>query len=215
MSKTVKTLLFGLLVLALLVGGCIGAQALWDATHHRYANPNTGYYNSSVHALFWGNEDEVYSFHFRGQSERRWRWVYSTNFVYRNLHFEWSRFDSQAQVSEDSGTLKLPSLAYESPHGTGVLTRGKLAEWLLGATNGTPGGSRSVDALFSFLEAAGRGSLPCPRHHTHYIEQPVRGSIQHFLHGFGVGGFVYMWIGIWLVSVVFVGWKLWRKRGGA
>ncbi len=214
--KAAKILLFGLLALALLVVGCLGAQALWNATHHRYDDPDSGYYRGSVHALFSGTDDDVYSFHFEGQTEPRWRWTYSTNFIYSRLQFEWHRFDAQADHTEDSGTLRLPSLAYESSHGVrGVLTRALLSEWLLGTTNGTPAGARSVDAVFGFIEDAGRGTLPAPNHHGHSFEQPVRGRIQHFRLGFGVGGLVYIWVGVWLLLVMFIGRRLWRRDRGA
>jgi hypothetical protein len=213
--KAAKIFLFGVLALALLVVGCLGAQALWSATHHRYDDPDSGYYHGSVHARFSGTDDDVYSFHFEGQSAPRWQWTYSTNFIYRSLQFEWHRFGAEADRSEDSGTLRLPSLAYESSHGTGILTRALLSEWPLGTTSGTPAGARSVDEVFGFIQAAAQGFLPAPRHHTYYFEQPVRGSIQHFRLGLGIGGLVYIWVGIWLFLVVFFGRRFWRRHGGA
>src|SRR5262245_15601085 len=117
--KTAKILLFGLLALVLLVVGALGAQALSNATHHRYDDPDSGYYHGSVHALFSGTDDDVYSFHFEGQSKPRWQWTYSTNFIYRSLQFEWLGFDSPTDHLEGRGTLRLPSLAYESSRGTG------------------------------------------------------------------------------------------------
>jgi hypothetical protein len=210
--KVAYILLFGLLALALLVIGYVVAQAWWHTTHHRYYQPDSGYYHGSVHAFFFGTEDDVYSFHFEGETAPRWRWAYSTNFTYQSLHFEWHRFDSQADLSEDNGKLRLPSLAYESSRGTGVLTRAVLAEWLLGTTNGTPEAKQSVDAVFGFIEGAGRGTLPAPNHHGHYFEQPVRGRIQHFQLGFGIGGVVYIWVGIWLLLVVITARRFWRRH---
>jgi hypothetical protein len=214
MVKVAKVLMFGLLAVALLVAGCIGAQVYWSA-HHRYDQPDSGYYYGSVSAVFDGTDEDIYSFHFRGETRPHWQWVYSTNFVYASLQFEWRRFDSQADESEGSGTIKLPSFAYESSQGTGVLTRAVLYQWLLGGTNRAPAAQRSVDAVFGFLEDAGRGELPAPNHHGHYFEQPVRGRIQHFSLGFGVGGLVYFWTGIWLLSVLFFSRQLWRKHAGA
>jgi hypothetical protein len=211
--KAAKTFLFGLVALALLVVGCFGAQALWSATHHRYDRPDSGYYHASVNARFFGRDEDVYSFHFRGESEPRWQWTYSTNFVYRSLQFDWFGFDSRADLLEGSGTLRLPSLVYESSRGTGVLTRAVLSGWLLGTTNCTPTAARSIGAVFSFIEAAGHGVLPAPRHHSHDVEQPVRGSIQHGRHGLGVGGLVYIWVAFWLLSVVFFGRRFWRQHG--
>lgn len=214
MFKAAKILLFGLLALGLLAAGSLGAQALWHATHHRYDKPESGYYYGSVHARFFGTDD-VYLFKFEGKTDPHWRWVYSTNLVYLSLQFEWFAFDSQADHLEGSGTLRLPSLAYESSRGTGVLTRTVLSQWLLSSTNRTPDAARSIDAVFGFIDAAGRGTLPAPSHHGHHLKEPVRGYIQHFSLGFGVGGFVYIWIAIWLLLVVFFGRRFWRRHGGA
>jgi hypothetical protein len=199
----------------LLVVGCLGAQALWSATHHRYDDPDSGYYHGSVHAVFSGTDDEIYSFHFEGHSKPRWQSTYSTNFIYHSLQFDWLGFGSQADRLEGSGTLRLPSLAYESSRGTGILTRAVLSQWLFGSTNRTPESARSIDSVFSFIEDAGRGTLPAPNHHGHYFEQPVRGRIQHFRLGLGVGGIVYSWVGVWLPLVVFFGRRFWRRPGGA
>lgn len=212
MFRATKILLFELLALALLLVGSLGAQAWWHSTHHRYHQPDSGYYHGFVNALFSGTDNEFYLFHFRGETEPRWRWLYSTNFTYRSLHFAWHRFDLQAALSGDSGTLRLPSLAYESSHGTGVLTRAVLARWLLGTTNSTPRALQSVDAVFDFIEAAGCGTLPGPNHHGYNFEQPVRGRIQHFRLGFGVGGVVYIWVGIWLLLVMFIARRFCRRH---
>ena len=211
-TKAVKISLFALLALALLAAGCLGAQAFWQATRHRYDQPNTGYYRGFVHASFSGTDDEVYNFHFEGETEPCWRWVYSTNLIYRSLRFEWFSFDSQANQSEGKGTLRLPSLAYDSSRGTGILTRAVLSGWLLGGTNGTPRALQSVNAVFGFIEDAGRGTLPAPSHHGHTLQQPVRGYIQHFSLGSGVSGLVYAWICLWLLLVLFFGWRVRRRN---
>lgn len=88
MFKAAKNLLFGLSAVALLVIGCFGAQALWKATHYRYDNPDSGYYQGSVAATFSGTDDDIYSFHLRGRSKPRWQWTYSTNYIYPSLQFE-------------------------------------------------------------------------------------------------------------------------------
>jgi len=207
--KAAKILVFGLLALGLLIMGCVAAQSLWSVTHDRHDQPFSGYYHGSVHARFSGVNDDVFSFHFQGQSKPRWQWTYSTNFVYHSLQFGWSASDSQAKPSEGSGMLTLPSLAYESSRGTGILTRAVLSEWLLVTTNRTPEAERSVDAVFGFIQDAGRGTLPAPNHHHHY-EQPVQGQIMHFQPGLGVGGLVYIWIAVWLLGVVLFGRRFWE-----
>ena len=67
--------------------------------------------------------------------------------------------------------------------------------------------------MFGFIEAASRGSLPRPQHHVHYVfEQPSTGlpsaHIAHWVRGRGVGGFVYIWVFVWLFLVVLIGRRL-------
>lgn len=198
-------------MLALLPLGCIAAQIVWAVTHHRYDSPNAGYYYGSVHGRFFGNDDdETYFFTFDGKTQPQWRWTYFTNFSYRTLQFEWRRFDGGPDEIGDKGVLSLPSFAYQSQHSTGVLTRARLSEWLLGVTNATQAESPSVAAVFDFIEAAGTGTLPPPKHHGYHFEAPGRGSIQHFQLGFGVGGLVFVWVGIWLLLAVLIGRRILR-----
>jgi hypothetical protein len=210
LSKTAKNALFILLALVSLVLGCLGAKALWKRTHHRYDRPGSGYYYGYVNAHFSVWDDSPYTFHFEGQSKSRWRWVYSTNVFYDNLRFDWTSYDSRNTSTEGKGIISLPSLAYSSTTGTGVLTHATLAQWLIGVTNPNPELARGVDGVFDFIEAAGHGSLPAPNHHGHTFEQPVNVRIQHALLGVGVPEFIYIWIGCWIILVTF-GWRKFRK----
>ncbi len=210
-----KVLLFGTIALALLALGCVVAQFLSFVTRHRYDLPNSGYYYGSVNANFSDPDNYRYSFRFQGKSEPHWQWVHSPNFVYPSLQFSWHSNDRQAGRTEGSGTLKLPSLAYESSHGAGILTSEVLAQWLLGSAQRTPRAEWRVDVIYSFMEAAGRGDLPPPRHHPHHFREPVDGHIQHAVLGLGVGVFVYIWSCIWLFLLVFYGPRLWRRLNGA
>ena len=211
MDKGAKLLLFWFVALALLATGCISAEVLWHRTHPRYDMPNSGFYYGSVNASFSGTDEDIYSFSFTGETEPHWRWTYPTNIIYKSLQFERTRVGVQTDGSKGRGIIFLPSLIYESPGGTGVLTRALLSEWLIGTTNGSTAAARSVDAVFGFIEDAGRGTLPVPNHHGYSFEQPVRGRVQHFLLGFGVCGLVYVWVGIWLLSVVFFARRYWRN----
>jgi hypothetical protein len=214
--KAAKYLLFWLIALTLLFVGCLGAQALWGFTHHRYDEPESGYYYGSVHARFDNFDDGIYFLSLEGKSEARWQWSYSSNFTYRHLHIKWNSYHSPVGGSwqEGGGTLRLPSFAYESSNGTGILTRAVLSQWLLGDQTRTPEAARSIDALFGFMEDAAHGTLPAPNHHGHSFKQPVSGQIQHFRLGFGVGGLVYIWGLIWLFLVVHYGRQFWRRQGG-
>jgi hypothetical protein len=206
--KAIKLAAFALLALLILGIGYVCAAALWGITHHRYEMPETGVYYGTVFATLDGPENSFSFLRFRGRTRPRWRWCYPTNFAYRSLNIEW--YSSSAK---GTGTVSLPSLALESSGSTGVLTRAMLAEWLLGATNGTHSAvdALCVDSIFGYIQAAGSGSLPPPRHHGYSVKAPVRPYIQHFLLGYDVGWPVYIWVPIWLFLVAFFGRRFWSK----
>lgn len=201
---------FVLLALASLILGGVGAATLRDLMHPRYDRPNTGYYHGVIQADLFGTDDANYSFILKGRSKPRWRWFSSTNIVYDSLQFEFVRYGDHKGQIEGKGTINLPSLTYNSSIGTGTLTRATLAEWLIGSTGTGSKAKQSVDGVFDFIEAAGRGTLPGPQHHTRYFTQPVGGKMWHVLHGDGVPDLVYGWIASWTVLVA-LAWR-WLKN---
>ncbi len=186
-----------------LVIGCFGAQALWYQQHHRYDQPRTGAYYGLVSASLASPED-AYSLHFRGTTTTKWYWRFPTNFTYKSLLLEWHRFGEQS--SDGSATLNLPSFNYHAMGASGVLSRDLLATWLLGTINldHTTIDLARVEAMFGYLQAAARGTLPPPNHHGHSFgyesEELLRGRIQHFRVGYGVGSYVYLWIAVWVIG---------------
>jgi hypothetical protein len=192
--------------------GCVGAGILWSVTYHRYDMPESGAYYSSVDGRFdsIGTDGSFFSFSFRGKTSPRWTWTYRTNMAYRSLTIDWS-----GESGEGAATLSLPSFRYQSSNSTGLLTRDTLATWLLGTTNRPRREVEGVNAVFGYLEAAGLGTLPPPRHHGYHFQEPVHGSIYHFLLGFGVPGLVYFWVAVWLFLVVFFGPRIMRGRARA
>ncbi len=207
MCSTAKILAFVLVALLVFAVGCVGAQLLWHATHHRYDMPHTGAYYGHVTASFHNFDEPFYSLRFRGETQPRWRWRCPMNFAYERLQLEW-----HGESSEGTATVNLPSLMYDSSGRTGVLSPATLTEWLVAHTKSeAPTGEvKRVQSIFDYIVAAGCGSLPAPRHHTYYFEQPVRGHIQHFLLGFGVSGLVYIWCVVWLLLVMLFARRLWR-----
>jgi len=188
-----------------LVMGLVGAQAQWYRQHHRYDQPQTGAYYGLVSASLASPED-AYSLYFRGTTVTRWYWRLPRNFAYKSLSLEWHRYGEQS--SDGSASLDLPSFSYHAKGASGVLSRDLLATWLLGSTNldSTNIDSARVEALFGYLQAAGRGTLPPPNHHGHSFgyesEDLLRGRIQHFRVGYGVGSYVYLWIAVWIIGNV-------------
>jgi hypothetical protein len=134
-----------------------------------------------------------------------WWWTKPTNFIYSALSLTWS-----GASSKGTGTVRLPSFEFVSGNSTNVLTREVLTTWLVGDSDrsASTDSARRVDVVFDYLQAAASGSLPLPRHHIYYFEQPVRVMLQHFRLGYGVGGLVYFWFVIWLVLVVHFGRRL-------
>ncbi len=215
-SQAPNIFLFVLTALALLVAGCFGVQAWWSATHPRHEMPWSGYYRGSVDARFTGVDDAFYSFQFRGRSKEEWHWIRPTNFTYLTLEYEWNTYYSNDRSSNSAGTISLPSLAYQSQTGTGMLTRAILANWLLdpAVRDTTTGPFHDVDVVFDYINAAGNGSLPPPKHHGYHFENPALGRLNHFALGSGVGPPVYYWVGVWLLLLLYFVRKNWRKHRG-
>ena len=189
--------------------GYIGAQWVWFRFHHRYDSPETGLYHGSVTALFDSLDEPFYSLRLRAESSPRWYWSLPTNFSYTSLEVEW-----REESTDRHATVSLPGLTYRAGDSSGAFTRDVLAGWLHGSTNWASG-RQHVDAIFGYFESAARGSLPPPRHHTYYLEQPIRVQIHHFLLGYGVGSTVYIWLVVWLLLVMFCSRRLLRiNRGG-
>ena len=131
----------------------------------------------------------------------RWYWSQPTNFNYSTLEVEWTEAGA-----DNSATVNLNELTYQSGSESGAFSRDVVAQWLKGAGEEWVG-ARQVDAVFGYFEAASRGELPPPWHHSHHVEFPVRVSVQHYLLGYGVGSPDYVWFGIWLLGVGWMGWK--------
>lgn len=209
--KAINIAAFVIASLVVFAAGYVGAAFLWDLTHHRYDTPDTGAYYGHVTATFDSVADPFYQLRFRGETPARWRWSYPTNFAYDRLQIEW-----YGESRDGTATVSVPSLVYESSGATGHLSQATLNEWLLGSASGSTHTAelQRVRAIFDYIQAAGHGSLPAPRHHTYYFKQPVRAQIQHFVLGLGVPGLVYIWFVVWLFLVVFFGRRFWRRHGG-
>jgi hypothetical protein len=208
--RTARITQFVLIALASLVLGGVGAATLGELIHRRYDRTNTGYYHGYIQANLFGTDDANYRFSFTGRSKPRWQWFSSTSIVYDSLQFEFVRYDDHKGPIEGKGTIHLPSLNYSSSIGTGTLTRATLAGWLIAGAGTSSKAKQGVDGIFDFIEAAGRGTLPGPQHHTRYFTQPVGGKMSHFSRGAGVSDFVYGWIACWAVLVP-LAWR-WFKN---
>jgi hypothetical protein len=208
--RPARMALFSVLAVALLVVGAIASLVAWGFFHHRYETPEAGFFSGSVHANVHYDSDTAGLFQFRGHSPHRWSWRHSTNIFYTKLEINWARFDGGNDNYEGRGELILPSMQYETTQGTGVLTRAVLAEWLAGSTNPPEKEMKGVEAIFYYLEAAGQGTLPAPRHHSHAMLPPLIGRLQHFSTGLGVPGLVFIWAGAWLCLVAWYGRRVWR-----
>jgi hypothetical protein len=218
MSSRLKVILrfsaFMLCAVGILLAGALGLAFLWGVTHHRYDMPDSGVYHGLVDGRFFysnSTNGTFFSFDFRGETSPRWRWSYTTNITYRSLTIDWS-----GEPGHGTATVSLPSFSCQSSSFSGSLTRDTLAAWLLGTTNRPPSSPEveSVSAIFSYLEAAAKGALPAPRHHGYHFDEPMIGSIYHFLLGWGVPRLVYFWVALWLLLVVFFTPRFIRARDG-
>lgn len=211
MRAVIQIAAFAFVSLTLLVAGYFGAQGLWRAVHHRYDAPSTGYYHGLVRAKMTVLTDEPpygYSLSFKGKSVPGWRWRYPTSFRYETLDLNWIGGETKGEA-----TLSLPSMSFQSPGATGVLTRELLAEWLVGKGNRSAAQMGHIETIWGYLKAATDGTLPPPRHHTYYSEQvePVSYQLTHFCLGYGVSSYTYLWALVWLVGCVFYCRRIWSK----
>ena len=208
--RMTKWLILFVLVAALLLPiGYVGAQMLWHRFHHRYDSPQTGLYHGHVSVLFDNYDEPFYWLHFRAESSPRWYWRQPSRFRYSRLEVEW-----REESTERRATVSLPAFTYRTDSASGPFTRDVLASWLNGGATNKIFDRQRADTIFGYFEAAAGGSLPRPRHHTYYFEQPIRVRVQHFLFGYGVGSTVYIWFVVWLLSVVLVGRKILRRSHG-
>ena len=189
-----------LAVLALPVG-ILGAQWTWQRYHQRDDMPGTGLYYGLLRGSFdcTNIDDPFNTLGFRSQTPCRWYWRQPTNFLYTKIEVTWSEWMGNSSANHQA-TVSLPDFSYESDNAGGPFTRAVLANWLYGTTTNFQA-SNSVDVIFGYFEAAARGTLPPPRHHTYYFEDPIQAHFVHFLLGFGVGWTVYVWLLVWLVLV--------------
>lgn len=167
------------------------------------------FYRGYVSALFDSFDEPSYWLYFHAETSPHWYWAQPTNFSYTTLEVEW-----REKSADRHATVSLPAFTYQSSDASGAFTRDVLASWLYGATKQISD-RQHVDTIFGYFEAASGGSLPRPRHHTYYLEQPVHVRVQHFLLGYGVGSAVYIWLIVWLAFVVYFCRRLWlRNRAG-
>ena len=206
---TRRLIIFALVAALLLPIGYIGAQMVWYRFHHRYDSPETGLYHGYISVLCDSRDEPFYSLHFKAESSPRWYWRQPTNFSYTTLEVEWRK-----ETADRHATVSLPDFTYRTGDASAPFTRDVLAGWLFGAQTNGIAERQHVDTVFGYFQAAADGSLPRPRHHTYYLEQPSRVRIQHFLLGYGVGSTVYIWLAVWLLLVVIVGRKLLRRSHG-
>jgi hypothetical protein len=193
--------IFILVATLALPAGYLSSQWLWRQFHHRSESPDTGLYYGAVRVYFHSTSEPFFALLFRGETALRWYWSQPTNFSYSTLEVEWTE-----DGADRGATVNLPSLTYQCGSESGVLTREVLATWLSGAGDEVAG-ARELDAVFGYFEAASRGELPPPRHHSHHLEFPIRVSVQHYLLGHGVGSAGCFWLVVWLLMVVCIGRK--------
>jgi hypothetical protein len=198
--------IFVLGAILLLPIGYNSAQWVWFRFHHRYDSPETGLYHGYVSAAFDSFDEPFYFLSFHGETSPRWYWRQPTNFSYTALEVEW-----RDEAGDQRATVSLPAFTYHFGEASGAFTRDVLASWLFGSTNRISD-TRHVDAIFGYFEAAARGALPPPRHHSYYLEQPVQVRATHFLLGYGVGSTVYIWLPLWLLLVVLIGQKILKRH---
>lgn len=145
----------------------------------------SGYCGASVNAQFTStaSPDRMLSVSLTGDTPLTWKWLITSKWPYQQLSVSWDRWDDRGEA-KGSLTVRLPSMEYSSAGTTGVLSKELLNSWLTGQPpSGNDDLDRDVETVFQYVQAAGNGTLPTPRHHTYQLPGSVRGSMQHGLTG--------------------------------
>jgi hypothetical protein len=204
---------FILAALVSLIAGHWVARYIWAWPNNaRFAEPGMGAYYGKVRARFFDGNETFCSLRFEGKSRYRWYWSSPTNFAYDRLQIDWY-VPAEEKPKEGSATVSLPSLVYESVGNTGLLSTSTLTEWLSGSAGNQPSetAKQQVDAIFNYIRAAGSGSLPPPRHHSYYFEDPLDVHIKHYDYGWSFPKQTLVWYVAWLFTVSYC-WMRFRRR---
>jgi len=197
-----RVVIFIVVSILILPIGCWIVSA-WEAEHPNQA-PETGFYHGKFRAIF-SDYNARFSLNIEGRSSAHWYWRRPDNFTYATVEvFCWDR------DREMSATVSIPEFIYYSEESTGAFTKDILAQWLYGNSAASNADKDVVGVIFAYFEQAAHGALPRPRHHTYYLEKPVIATLQHFLGGFGVPIFEWIWIGAWMTFTPAIGFLLLR-----
>jgi hypothetical protein len=135
--------------------------------------------------------DEVFMFiRFEGRTKPEWRWARPPNYRYSEMDFEWDTEDSNG-----SGRLDLTSMMLENSDGTTPIDH----EWFYRMTEQED----LATAFMDLLNSARDGTLPKPRHHTHYLHEKITGSLAHFSCGRRYPYALLVWAFIWMAATVY------------
>lgn len=119
---------------------------------------------------------------------------------YREVSMEWAMFSGvHGGETEGTCTVDLREKQIVSGADRHPLDQSSLHS-LFGLAVVSKQSDQFLDDVLSKLEAAALGTIPRPRHHTYYFEEPpTRGRLQHFAHGDAVRYPILIWVGVWLL----------------
>lgn len=136
-----------------------------------------------------------------GKAPKRFRVGGGVSPHYEEVKFEWSVF-SPSDDSQGDATVLLNANQIQAGDKRFDLDAIGLAD-LLGLNFEAKQERVLVENLLAILNECATGSMPRPRHHTYYFEDPVDGRLQHFaLGGPSFRTPTLIWLGLWLGLVI-------------
>ena len=167
-----------------------------------------GVYKGRFHGTITVLDTEVCeTLRVRAETRPRWYWAKPGNHQYRHATVDSiSRADSATSFDLAAGT-------WRSSLTEGTSDRDGLVHLVMpdsGAAVPSPDCQRQIDAVQELLHSLRDGTAPRPRHHTHYVESPIRASYTHFTPGRNYGFFVLCaYLAVWPICLLLL-----RGRSG-
>lgn len=185
-------------LILLLPAGAILTMLITSGLKHRYDDSGAGLFHGFVQARLYGQES-FFFVRFEGETKPKWRWARPDNYKYQSLEIEWHSGDTRGK-----GVLDLSTLVLTTTTNSFALSETSLVNMLQPTDNQHAPSEPEIRKLYSLLIAAGKGELPCPRHHYHHFEEPLGGSMAHFsLVGWRIPYSVFAWCVTWVIIVAF------------
>jgi len=202
-----------------LVGGVVLLVVLWLIAFvcdlKDTGSPWPGVYHSSFSTRCCLVGAESYcTLDIEGESGPEWCWDHRRNPTYQVLSLNW-----KSDFSEAEAIVTLPELKYQYGMSKGILTGDVLCTWIAEPdSREDPELLEAIEAVMTHIRSAGAGTLPRPRHHSHF--QIINPDMFSTISTHHTQGGVYLPAiptMVWLVLWSAIMWRMharWFRRKG-